>query len=55
MKTWQELFAKEREKRLAVKTLLEGDAPDMEQITVLTGEADALHSQGTAMKANAEA
>lgn len=55
MNKWDELFAQEREKRLAVKALLEGDAPDMEQVKTLTGEADALHEKAAAMKTNAEA
>jgi len=51
-KKWEELFAQEKEKRLAVKALLEGDEVNMEQINALSAEADSLHERAAAMKAN---
>ena len=47
----EQLFAKAREKAAAIKTLLEGDSPDMEQIKALQAEADALIAQAEALKA----
>lgn len=55
MRTYQEIFAEAREKLGAVKTLLDGDSPDMERVGVLQGEAKALTDRGTAMKNNDEA
>jgi HK97 family phage major capsid protein len=46
----QELRAKAREKATAIKALLEGDGPDMEQVAGLQSEADALLAQADALE-----
>ena len=54
MNKHEQLFAEAREKLTAAKALLDGDAPDMEQVNKLLQEAKALTERAEAMKAVAD-
>jgi HK97 family phage major capsid protein len=51
MNEWEKFFKQAKEKLIAAKALLEGDAPDMEQIKALQAEAAQLQERAEAMKA----
>lgn len=51
MNEWEKFFKQAKEKLIAAKALLEGGAPDMEQVKALQSEAAALQERAEAMKA----
>lgn len=51
MNEWEKFFKQAKEKLIAAKALLEGDAPNMEQIKTLQAEAAQLQERAEAMKA----
>jgi len=51
MNEWEKFFKQAKEKLIAAKALLEGDAPDMEQIKALQADAAQLQERAEAMKA----